>query len=289
MGSRLLEGPRGVTGHEDQQVVTVPRWMMQECGGDPRDAMVLAQIAYWYQPPLDGSREHRSKRTVHRFDADWLVMVDQTLADQLGMTRSQVQRARTALAKRGLIETRTSKVDGERRTLVRPVIAGKRESAHRGQEAPVDDVGLCAETRDGSKREDARTRTRATPPAEDQVGDQGTSAVPDPVNPAVEVVRAAWDRRDPKPTVPFVALVKMAERFLAAGWQPQQVEDALASTQAFTDHAVEFTLNRAHRHRPSGPSPRQQRKAEATRAFVGDELPTGTVGAAFFGQKAIGR
>lgn len=61
---------------------------------------------------------------------------------------------------------------------------------------------------------------------------------------AAAVVRVVYDERSPKPVAKRVAVVKMAERFLTAGWTEQQVRAALMGTAAFTDQAVQLQLNR---------------------------------------------
>lgn len=261
--------------HEDRQVVTVPRWMMKECGGDPRDAMVLAQVAWWYQPPLDGARDHRSNRIVHRFDADWLCLVDADLAEQLGMTRSQVQRARAALVKRGLIESRTAKVDGERRTLVRPVIAGKRENAHRGDEGD----GLCAETRDGSKREVARTRARATPTVEDQeepmpsgdggpvvtdlFGERPAAKSKDPNEEmAARIAKAVCEKKRPKPAGrnAYMGVRSVAIALLETDDHPaRHIYDGMMAAGTITIRSVELEISKLY---PSHREPTERRVEE---------------------------
>lgn len=116
-----------VIDHEDKQVVTVPRWAMLECDGDARDAMVLAQITWWLQP----SQRDGTPRTQHLTERGgflWMHLTDASLAEELGMSGPQVKRARHSLVERGLIICQSSKVDGCKRTLVRPVIAGSDDS-----------------------------------------------------------------------------------------------------------------------------------------------------------------
>lgn len=65
-----------------------------------------------------------------------------------------------------------------------------------------------------------------------------------------------WERTNPKPVVKFIALQKMVQRFLDAGWPPQAVSQALDETMAYTVGAITYSLNqqrngRRNGHRPS--------------------------------------
>lgn len=77
---------------------------------------------------------------------------------------------------------------------------------------------------------------------------------------AAQLVRAVYDERSPKPVAKRVAVVKMAERFLEAGWTEHQVQDAMMTTATFTDQALQLQLNRGlggqarRAEPPSGPS-----------------------------------
>lgn len=69
---------------------------------------------------------------------------------------------------------------------------------------------------------------------------------PEPKPPRALEFRIAdrvFDRRTPRPTVPHVAVAKMARRFLDAGWTAQQVFKALMETRAFTDNALQFQIS----------------------------------------------
>jgi hypothetical protein len=54
---------------------------------------------------------------------------------------------------------------------------------------------------------------------------------------------AFWERSNPKPAVKFIALLKLVERFLEAGWPGPAISRALVGTRAYTVDAIEFTLN----------------------------------------------
>lgn len=78
---------------------------------------------------------------------------------------------------------------------------------------------------------------------------------------AAQLVRSVYDERSPKPVAKRVAVVKMAERFLDAGWTERQVRDAMMATAAFTDQALQLQLNRIvggqHREPPAQPRSEQ--------------------------------
>lgn len=72
---------------------------------------------------------------------------------------------------------------------------------------------------------------------------------------AAQLVRAVYDERTPKPVAKRVAVVKMAERFLDAGWTERQVRDAMMATATFTDQALQLQLNRGLGAQPRRPEP----------------------------------
>lgn len=63
---------------------------------------------------------------------------------------------------------------------------------------------------------------------------------------AHSVTQDVWARSMPRPTIRggFVALQSMAERFLVAGWTPEQVTRALMETLTFTDASVTLVLRK---------------------------------------------
>jgi hypothetical protein len=93
----------------------------------------------------------------------------------------------------------------------------------------------------------------STPAAPPRETDDGILGVGPPVEP-VEVVAAEeeplarrvvnryWETCDPKPVTRWIALVKLTERFLDAGWSPRAVLWALGNARAHTIAAMEFAL-----------------------------------------------
>lgn len=90
-----------------------------------------------------------------------------------------------------------------------------------------------------------RTPTPSTPVLEGKgLEGNGSSPAPPPATAgeADTLVKAFWNDANPKPAVKFIALRKIVERFLEAGWPPTDVAKALRRTRAFTVDAIEFTL-----------------------------------------------
>lgn len=111
---------------DDRVGVFVPLWAMAETDGDPRDAMVLAQITWWLQP-TQRTGLPRTRRLIERSGAVWLYLTDADLACQLGMSPDQVYRARRSLRKRGLIDYQARQVHGAKVTCIR--VLGFRDPA----------------------------------------------------------------------------------------------------------------------------------------------------------------
>lgn len=237
--------------HEDRQVVTVPRWVVRECDGDPRDAMVLAQITWWFQPSQrDGSP--RTKQLTERDGERWMYLTDAALADDLGLHTDQVRRARRSLQKRGLIDCRAGQVEGRKVTLVRPTITGNggiAESTSETAESPNHGNGGIAES-----------HARATPPVEPRrnplsadadAGSQTLFGEPPAAKPtdavkdeAHRVTTTVWERSDPKPVWSFIGVQRMAERFLRGGWTGPEIIDAMLAVPSITQGWVEPELKR---------------------------------------------
>lgn len=91
-----------------------------------------------------------------------------------------------------------------------------------------------------SSRRAPRNLTTLTPePGADQLSKELSKELSIP---AREVVKAFWERSDPKPATPFVALLKNAEKLMEAGWTPEEVAAALPRARAFTMNALEYVL-----------------------------------------------
>jgi hypothetical protein len=215
---------------DDRRGIFVPLWAMDECDGNARDAMVLAQISWWFQPSQrDGSA--RTKHLVERDGRTWLYTTDDELGDELGMTRDQVWRARAALKKAGLILSRAGNVNYRKVTLVSPTARPspsaeprdtKREVA---QDQARNRANASAESRNAlhtrtaeEEREDLLPVARATDdPVKAQAHRLAVLAMEQPVKPIV--------RGSPNP---FPAVMALIERALRAGRPVADVERAVA-------------------------------------------------------------
>lgn len=216
--------PSPFANHEDRQVVTVPRWAMLECGGDARDAMVLAQVTWWFQPSQrDGSP--RTRRTVDRNGSTWMYVTDGELAEDIGMSESQVRRARRALMLRGLIASMSAKVDGRKVTLVRPVFAGSDDSVESELDPTTSSDSQATTSSDPLFDDSVGSRTRATPLSEPREGKTEDRAVGVahfgqtfeefysvyPRKKEPDAARRAWDKATKKTTPAMI--VAGARRF----------------------------------------------------------------------------
>ena len=56
-----------------------------------------------------------------------------------------------------------------------------------------------------------------------------------------------WESVTPRPSIKFIALRKLIERFIEAGWPEAAVADALRRTRVFTLAGIEFTLRTHHK------------------------------------------
>lgn len=57
------------------------------------------------------------------------------------------------------------------------------------------------------------------------------------------IVERVWERKNPKPATPFVAVVKIARKLLDAGWEPQRIEDAMVAVPTISIGWLEGNLN----------------------------------------------
>lgn len=105
------------------------------------------------------------------------------------------------------------------------------------------------------KRAARRTKTAPQPAATPQPDKPAAPHLellpPPPPNPAHTLCRHVWDHKTPKPATPFIAAVKIAERLIGAGHDPDAVRDAMIQAPTLTTSSIEIALAR---HRPTTPS-----------------------------------
>ena len=88
---------------------------------------------------------------------------------------------------------------------------------------------------------------------------------------AQRLVSAFWEDSNPRPSVKFIALVKMTESFLEAGWLPEQISQGLRQTRAFTKDSIEYTL-RQGLERMNGAIPTGRAGNQARLQAIADSL-----------------
>lgn len=135
---------------------------------------------------------------------------------------------------------------------VPPPTAGEPAAGNPSSGAPGPLVN--PETEDGD-------RSGATPREEGALFDCPQPA-PQPVDLSINqraqaIARAVYDGRNPRPVMPFPALIVMARRFLEAGHPDVALQRAMVDAPTITNGAVEFALNRGGRRQI--PPPMQDR------------------------------
>lgn len=73
---------------------------------------------------------------------------------------------------------------------------------------------------------------------------------------ADEISRAFWERKDPKPLVPFVGIRKIVESALRAHWPPSTVAEGLDRCDAISRNSLERAMTKIRGQRPGQSPPR---------------------------------
>ena len=102
---------------KDDRGPLVPRYV-REITGNGDQAIVLAQILYWF----DLSKKKKVRTTRRRNDRVWAYNTHRDLGKEVGMQAQQVGRVLQALKKKGFIETGVFKVNGHPTTHYRPIL-----------------------------------------------------------------------------------------------------------------------------------------------------------------------
>lgn len=247
----------GFFDHDDRRTIAVRRWMIDATRDDDGTAnyaaaLLLAQITFWTQPD-----ERTGKvRAGHDHGAHaWLVRSDDQWSDELGMTARTARRARQRLVALGWIEARTLVDGGVRCSHLRRLTPDTEPSTIRplGQDADAGSGQMQPPVLAESRARASTTSLRDVP-----------GEVPAADAAARELVTAFWtwskEQRGTEPTLtsngsgsPFMALVKIVQRLLVAGWADADVKRALIATPAYTVNALTLQLNQAKGTKASGP------------------------------------
>lgn len=181
------------------------------------------------------------------------------LAEYCAVDRGTVRRAMTRLADAGLIE--------------RPKRGPKRCTHAPSDGAPARAInprdGALARAMPGSDGAPARAigdeDEGLSSSSSNELFPSGIAAASAAVkvpNPAVETVRAAWHQLDPKPVMAFGRIVKIAQRFLDAGWSSEDVTAALVASPTIGEGWLESWLRR-NRRRGASPAVDEQARRDA--------------------------
>lgn len=179
-------------------------------------------------------------------DGDWQAWT--------GLSRTQVSRAKQRLIDAGLVEVDVRKKRGVPMSHWR---LGR--AVHR------------AVSREPGPRDTARSSTPEEVEEEDPLAGTPTARLPlddvpavdpepapakDPIKErAREIVTKVWERSDPKPATPFVGVVKIAERLLRAGHDPQAIGRAMLAVPTISTGWVEAEIRKSSGTPPSRRAP----------------------------------
>lgn len=170
-----------------------------------------------------------------------------TIADLLDLSAAQVRRVIANVLVPAGVVTKQARVEGGRKvgnayTLTRP-------QAHTPI-APQGALRIAPEGAVPQSRPEARSKEQPLEQPEEQTKE------PDPVSVrAREIVTKVWERSDPKPATPFVGVVKIAERLLRAGHDPQAIGRAMLAVPTISTGWVEAEIKKSSGTPPSRRAP----------------------------------
>lgn len=175
-----------------------------------------------------------------------------TMAREANLDEKTVKRLISGLVKEGHLGRKVNgapdaRIPGDRRPNLYRLVGF--DGGHRS--SPPLQNGGHESSRPGSQDEAPAGGTDSTPKP-------SGSTVKEPENPPAkaedpilvasrEIVKDWWDATTPKPAQKFVAVVKIVERMLRAGWPPQAVRWALGRAPTPSVGTLEFALRSSRR------------------------------------------
>lgn len=222
----------------------------------------FAKVPEWvlYHPDLS-AQDVRVYGALHRHADDGTGRAFPGLArlgDLLGVSESTCSRSVRALAKVGAVDIEVERRHGGMRRrntyVVHELPVSDRLDLGTGDRRGLHGCKPGAVT--GASREPSPAGGNETQVNENQVN-EGTPAPAPPTRAhqqaGRDVARHVWEHRTPRPSGKFIALSRLFEDLLDAGWKPEQVTAAAMASPAFTRDALEFQLNGCGRRRPARP------------------------------------
>lgn len=170
----------------------------------------------------------------------------ETIAELLDLSEGQVRRViSSVLVKAGVVSKSPWVVDGRKcgttYRLTRP--QAHSPTAHQGA-LPIAHQGA----------DEPRTGARLGEQTSEQTKEQTEGE--DPIRArARQIVDRVWERSDPKPATPYIGCVKIAEKLLKAGHDPQHIGRAMLEAPTISTGAVEFAINRRTKQAPTRREP----------------------------------
>lgn len=168
-----------------------------------------------------------------------------------GLSRTQVSRAKSKLIDAGLVEIEVRKQRGVPmshwrfgRAVHRAISSspGSRDIARSSSTQEVDQEGTPGAA--ATARLPLDLEPVVEPPPADPIKER-----------ARQIVDKVWERSDPKPATPYIGCVKIAEKLLRAGHDPQDIGRAMLEAPTISTGAVEFAINRRTKPAPSRREP----------------------------------
>lgn len=175
------------------------------------------------------------------------VAIQEDIAEMLGVSEGTVRRAMKRLRDREVI-TGTRRA-GYVLAHVEPRADARNDAGQARADARNGGDEARADAR--SKRAPARgtPRARAGERLFQEISSNEDTPTPAAPDPARAIVDAVWKRRTHPPATPFVGIVKIARKLLAAGWPADQIETAMVAVPTISTGWVESELNK--RNAPS--------------------------------------
>lgn len=227
------ESPGGPPGETSRGVfAAVEPWAVELVG--PAAAILYA--AFRFRRNLD------PEQPVILGDGDWHRWT--------GLSRTQVSRAKAKLVEAGLVEIDVRKQRGVPMSHWR---FGR--AVHRAESRDPGSRDIARSSSTQEVEEEVTPRADAT--ARLPLGDEPAATPPeDPIKArARQIVDRVWERSDPKPATPYIGCVKIAEKLLRAGHDPQAIGRAMLEAPTISTGAVEFAINRRTKAAPSRREP----------------------------------
>lgn len=174
-----------------------------------------------------------------------------TIAELLGMSEPQVRRCiSSVLIPAGVVSKAPHVVDGRKIGTLYSLRRPRTSDAHQGS---FSDRSPVSEQTDHPGSSEPIIGDRSGEQTLEQTKEQTKGDATR--QRAQQIVDRVWERSDPKPATPYIGCVKIAEKLLKAGHDPQDIGRAMLEAPTISTGAVEFAINRRTKSAPSRREP----------------------------------